>query len=190
MLVLSLQESELAKESELAILKETDISAYLSTLYEYDQKRWLSELAIHNPDEHKIVTARMAEEESQLEAKAEAEAKAKAEAKAEAEAKAVAKTKVEAINKRAKECGKKNEITAYVMSQSFIERRLKAPSTAEFPWITEISARAVGNCEYQIDAYVDAQNSFGAMLRNYYTAKLRYYPESEKWQLLDAQIGE
>lgn len=53
---------------------------------------------------------------------------------------------------------------AYIYAQYIIKQNLKAPSTAEFPWFQESFVSGVGN-EIIITAYVDAENSFGAKLR-------------------------
>jgi len=52
-----------------------------------------------------------------------------------------------------------------------VELMLKAPATAkfdEFPMIINL-----GNGQYKVHSYVDAQNDFGALLRSYYTAVVR-----------------
>jgi len=160
------------RETQFAELKATDQTAYLAALEDFDQDRWLSELKVIDPERHVVEVARIAEEEAQKQQ----EARAKAQA--------------EAAATRAEECGNKNEITAYVMSQEFVKRQLRAPSTAEFPWATEISTRALGDCKYQIVAYVDAQNAFGAMLRTRYTATMLLHPVEESWSALKVNVSE
>jgi hypothetical protein len=52
------------------------------------------------------------------------------------------------------------------IAEKFVSNRLKAPSTAKFPW----SCNAIKNGnQWTVRGYVDAQNSFGAMLRSHYT---------------------
>lgn len=84
-------------------------------------------------------------------------------------------------------CSKKpvcdDDITAFVMSQEFIKRQLKSPSTAEFPLITdsEVSVTKAPNgksCIFHVRTPVDAQNSFGATVRSYFTVDLR--PDDER----------
>lgn len=77
---------------------------------------------------------------------------------------------------------------AYVMSQNFVKRTLKAPSSASFPTITKIKSVAVGDCKFNILAYVDAQNGFGAQIRTHYTATMEYLPQSKTWRALDLNI--
>jgi hypothetical protein len=67
------------------------------------------------------------------------------------------------------------KIEAFVMSQTFMKRRLKAPSTAGFPWYSdsEVSVFHRGGGVFQVKSYVDAQNSFGAKLRTHYLCELK-----------------
>lgn len=72
---------------------------------------------------------------------------------------------------------------AFVMSQGFIEKRLKAPASASFPWMSAegVAIRDLGDCEFRVRAYVDAQNSFGANIRTWYSMNLRYQKSDETW---------
>lgn len=160
------------REAEFSALKESDPQAYLAALKDYDQDRWLSELETMAPEQHRIEIARIAAEEAQR----------KEEERAKAEA--------EAAQRRAEECGDKNEIMAFVMSQEFVKRRLRAPATAEFPRITDVTSRAIGDCKFQIIAYVDAQNGFGALIRSRYTATMLLHPDEDSWSALEVNILE
>jgi len=71
-------------------------------------------------------------------------------------------------------------IDAFVMSHDFVKDRLKAPSTAEFPWYDEKFVEDLGNGKFRVTAYVDAENSFGAMLRSNYVCALQYLG-NDKW---------
>lgn len=66
-----------------------------------------------------------------------------------------------------------DKLTAYVMSHVFVERNLKAPSTAKFPWFRDIVVKDLGGGRFSVSAYVDAQNSFGAQIRTNYTCVLK-----------------
>lgn len=72
---------------------------------------------------------------------------------------------------------------AYIASQFYAEDRLKSPSTAEFPTSRLIRVNYIGACQHQVHAYVDAQNSFGAMIRQNYYAELQY--QDGDWRLID-----
>ena len=67
------------------------------------------------------------------------------------------------------------KIEAFVMSQSFMKKRLKAPSSASFPWYSdsEVSVAHRGGGIFLVKSYVDAQNSFGAKLRTRYLCELK-----------------
>jgi hypothetical protein len=68
-----------------------------------------------------------------------------------------------------------DKTTAFVMSQSFVKKQLRAPATAEFPWVSDcdVTVNYLGDCTHEVRAYVDAQNAFGAKLRNRYYVKLK-----------------
>lgn len=54
---------------------------------------------------------------------------------------------------------------AYAEAEAIISKYLKSPSTAKFPSIGEVKIEDLGGGGFQVEGYVDAQNSFGAMLR-------------------------
>ncbi len=72
------------------------------------------------------------------------------------------------------------------MSQSFLKDRLKAPSTASFPWYSDSSVTVTheGAGVFTVRAYVDSRNSFGAMLRTRYTCKLKDKGDDKTWSLI------
>lgn len=84
---------------------------------------------------------------------------------------------------------KADEITAFVMSQTFVKRELVSPSSAKFPWFDKSMATQVDEDTWVISSYVDSQNRFGAMLRTYYIAKVKYLG-NDKWHLLDLEFYE
>lgn len=73
-------------------------------------------------------------------------------------------------------------IGAFAISQQFVKDRLKAPSTAEFPWYSSESVTPLGEERYRVQSYVDSQNSFGAMIRTKYVAIVRKTGDSN-WSL-------
>lgn len=149
-------------EARLTDLKETSPQQYLDELREVDQNRWLSELAKIDPEKHVIESTRIDEE-----------------------------NRIEAENKRAAllqtECGRKNETTAFVASQSLIKKQLHAPTTAKFPW-SSISSKAIGDCKYRVVSHLDSQNGFGAMIRTNYTMVLFHDPALDTWTILDVNV--
>jgi hypothetical protein len=87
-----------------------------------------------------------------------------------------------------KDCN--NTTMAFVMSQNFVKQRLKAPSTAAFPYITDpgVQVGVLTNCSFDVSAYVDAQNGFGASIRNRYTAKMSYDRATRMWRASELSI--
>jgi hypothetical protein len=149
----------------------------------------------------KAVTDAKAEQERQAAAKVEAEEAAKQaildarqaaldaeQRKKDAEAQAAKK----AAKKAAALAKKCNDTTmAFVMSQTFVKRNLKAPSTAEFPWITDdqVAISTKPDCGFRVIGWVDAQNGFGAQIRSKYVVDLKYLDdEAGTWQLTDINI--
>jgi hypothetical protein len=82
-----------------------------------------------------------------------------------------------------------DKIDAYTMSQIFVEKQLKSPSTAKFPTTSHATITKVDSI-YSVSCYVDAQNSFGAIIRTYYTAKISFDKKAENWTLRDLKLNQ
>lgn len=54
---------------------------------------------------------------------------------------------------------------AFSCAKAIVKSVLKSPSTAKFCWITDATITHLGNGEYKVTGWVEAQNSFGATLR-------------------------
>jgi hypothetical protein len=67
--------------------------------------------------------------------------------------------------------------------KEFVEKTLKAPSTADFQNYNNFSASGTGEGPFQVSGYVDAQNSFGAKIRTQFTCELR--KPGGNWQLVN-----
>ena len=78
-----------------------------------------------------------------------------------------------------------NQYQAHQICSQFIEKLLKAPSTAQFESMFDSEYNQLSKDQFEVWLYVDAQNSFGAMLRNDYYCKVTYLPELDKWYLDD-----
>ena len=78
--------------------------------------------------------------------------------------------------------------TAFVMSQEFVRQRLKSPSSARFPWMAEsgVSVTPRAGCTYEVVAYVESQNGFGATIRTRYVAVLA--PVGDSWELKSLRL--
>lgn len=81
--------------------------------------------------------------------------------------------KLEAEQQAQKDCS--DPVMAFVQANHFIGLRLKSPTTADFPYINYDGVRTnyLGNCTHEVWTYVDAQNSFGAMIRDHYYVRLQ-----------------
>jgi hypothetical protein len=80
-------------------------------------------------------------------------------------------------------CGTKPETDAYIMSQMFVEKRLKAPKTAKFPHISKIKVESANENRWLIKSYVDSENGYGAVVRQEYRAIVEHL-EGDKWKLI------
>lgn len=80
--------------------------------------------------------------------------------------------------------------TAFYGSQNLVEIRLKSPSTAKFPSLNEsgVSVKKIDTCKYFIVSYVDAQNSFGALMRSKYLATVKVDQNNGDVHLIDIVI--
>lgn len=70
---------------------------------------------------------------------------------------------------------------AIVAAKGFVTRQLKSPASASFPW-GDCSATHLGGGEWRVCSYVDSQNSFGAKIRNSWTAVV--LKEPGQWRLV------
>lgn len=89
-----------------------------------------------------------------------------------------------------------NDNLAWAMSQPFVKRLLKSPSSADFPFAeskTVIDKKAneadKNRCYFKVWANVDSQNSFGAMIRNRYYVEMIYDKEKDNWSSRNLQIA-
>jgi hypothetical protein len=69
--------------------------------------------------------------------------------------------------------------------ETFVERQLKAPSTADF---TGASASGAAG-HYTVRGQVDSENSFGAMIRNSYVCEVRS-AGGDNWNLINLDFSE
>jgi len=81
------------------------------------------------------------------------------------------------------------ETQAYVYSQPAVRASLKAPSTASFPW-SSVKSKHTGNCRFEVLGYVDAQNSFGAMIQARFMAIMTYDPDTGVWTTKEVGIDD
>ena len=77
---------------------------------------------------------------------------------------------------------------AYIASQDGIKKVLAAPSTAKFPPRHEVLVTSLGDDKYRVYGYVDAQNHFGAMLRNNYSATVEIRGGGSYYKITDINL--
>jgi len=84
---------------------------------------------------------------------------------------------------------------AFVNCKYYVEKSLKAPATADFgslstSTVTELKTTRRGGkneIKYLVTGYVDAQNSFGAQIRNNYVCNITGITGGE-WKLNDISV--
>ena len=67
---------------------------------------------------------------------------------------------------------------AITIAEKVVKNKLKSPSTAKFCKSSEYTVSCVGN-SWTVTGYVDAQNDFGATLRNNFTVKFTFSSSSQ-----------
>jgi hypothetical protein len=81
------------------------------------------------------------------------------------------------------------DVGAFVISQNFVKKKLKYPSSAVFPYIDDNAVHVYGDmdkkgldvCEYNVHGYVESKNDFGIMINNKYTVDLKYNIKKDSW---------
>jgi hypothetical protein len=56
-----------------------------------------------------------------------------------------------------------------VLCERAVEAQLRSPASADFPWGHVANVQILGGDRYGLRSYVDAQNAFGALIRNNFT---------------------
>jgi hypothetical protein len=74
-----------------------------------------------------------------------------------------------------------DRFSAEVACEDFVERRLRAPSTADY---TGVAATGGGN-SWTVSGSVDSENGFGAKIRSRFGCRMTYDPQAEQWTLLE-----
>lgn len=77
------------------------------------------------------------------------------------------------------------EIEARTQCQDLVEQRLKAPKTADFPWLDGEWKYTPVDGGYKVESYVDAENSFGAQIRSHFGCTVTKLDESRVNRTLD-----
>lgn len=77
-----------------------------------------------------------------------------------------------------------DEIGAKVICQQFVERQLKAPSTAKY---SDERVTAHKKALWTVLGNVDSENSFGATIRNRYFCQAKHI-KGDTWQPVDVEL--
>jgi len=104
----------------------------------------------------------------------------------EEQAKAAAAKSEELAQKAVKRC--EDNTMAKIQAEDFVLKNLKAPSTADFSSRSNNQFTYLGECKYDVQGYVDAQNSFGAKIRSNYHVILQYQKDFDRYVLLNIEI--
>jgi hypothetical protein len=83
---------------------------------------------------------------------------------------------------------KYSKVDALIESRQFVEKRLKAPSTADFSYESEKSVKKINDTTFLVTGYVDSENSFSAKLRNNYSCKIVFFDKLNKVSCVDLII--
>ena len=83
-----------------------------------------------------------------------------------------------------------NPTLAAMWCEDFVLDQLKSPASAKFPglfdeWpkIMPLFGDTTGH-DWHVVSYVDAQNTYGALIRNFYTCQISYVG-NDRWNLID-----
>jgi hypothetical protein len=72
------------------------------------------------------------------------------------------------------------DVDAKIMCERFVKDKLKSPGSAEF---SEENAVEAGGA-WTVSGAVDSQNSFGALVRNQFTCKVKPRTDGKTWDLV------
>lgn len=61
-------------------------------------------------------------------------------------------------------------------------------STAEFPSLADSKSIPIGECRYAVASHVDAQNGFGAMIRQRYSVEMESIRGTNNWRAHNLEI--
>jgi hypothetical protein len=88
-----------------------------------------------------------------------------------------------------------DKTAAWVMAQKFVKDGLKAPATADFGSVfgdyqnSNDIVTDLGRGKFRVVAWVDAQNSFGAKIRNHFVCELENVA-GNTWRLTSLKFAE
>ena len=81
-----------------------------------------------------------------------------------------------------------DKIEAWVVAQQFVEGELRSPGSADYGSVwggdyqdPDVVVTDLGNDEFRVSAWVDAENAFGAKIRSYFVCELKYIGD-DRWR--------
>jgi len=79
---------------------------------------------------------------------------------------------------------------AYIIACDFVREKCRAPGTALFPPQNDALVRVshLYGTSYKILGYVDSANSYGSMIRDFYSGEVRLITPGN-WKLVDLKMG-
>ena len=78
-------------------------------------------------------------------------------------------------------------IESVVQAQKYVRSQLRSPSSASFKWGVEHAH--LGDCRHYVKGEVDAQNAFGATIRNTYEVTLVYDREADRFTITGFEMN-
>jgi len=78
--------------------------------------------------------------------------------------------------------------TVYTTAQYFVMQGLKEPATAKFPNLAEAEVTPLGPHTWRVEAWVDAQDTFGAPVRDTFVCLITQ-GEDGRWRLEAVSFG-
>ncbi|MDO5704077.1 MAG: hypothetical protein Q4G49_03270 [Paracoccus sp. (in: a-proteobacteria)] len=87
--------------------------------------------------------------------------------------------------KSAKRACSQGDTMSSIMAANFVKRELRSPSTAKFGSHNNATIIDVEECHYIVRNHVDAQNAFGATVRQYFTVEIKKDPNSNNWRAIE-----
>lgn len=81
---------------------------------------------------------------------------------------------------------KVTEAKAYMACQDAVKKRLKSPSSADFPWL-DFGHMELSEGHYRIRASFEAQNMMGVSIQNTFTCEAIYIGD-EEWSIESLSI--
>ncbi len=83
---------------------------------------------------------------------------------------------------------KPNSYSILSAAEDFVKAKLKSSSTSEFSSLDETSIIETDPNVYEVRGFVDAQNSFGAQLKNNYYVRLHFSPYNKTYSATDIKL--